>query len=177
MSIAMGRKVKDLITGLEYCIVGTIYHPYGCVHHILEPMGPPPKEEGKDDPLSSWLPKPRKSLRETLDEQRIADCDPNAPPIAQATSARPLTFKNGDLVKDTITGFQGRAYGYAQFLSGEIQVIVVPEELKDGRPQEGCQLEMGRLTVVTPQALPVAPESTAPRGSVLGLNERFLNQV
>lgn len=51
----------------------------------------------------------------------------------------------GWTVRDRVTGFQGVAMGYVQYLSGCNQVLVVPRVDKDGKIQPGEWLDEQRL--------------------------------
>lgn len=54
----------------------------------------------------------------------------------------------GDLVKDTVTGFQGVAIGRTEWLHGCERIIVQPKVGKDGKLGENGQFDEPQLDVV-----------------------------
>lgn len=60
-----------------------------------------------------------------------------------------MEIKLGDLVKDKITGFEGVAIGFAQWLWNCDIACVKPTVLKDHSPIESCWFDVPRLRVVT----------------------------
>lgn len=57
-------------------------------------------------------------------------------------------MKNGDLVKDTITGFQGVVIGEHLYLNGCKRLQVQPKELKDGKPLDPQTFDVEQLEMV-----------------------------
>jgi len=47
------------------------------------------------------------------------------------------TIKLGDLVKDTITGFQGTCYGRVDYLLGDSEYLIIPKVKEDGTIIDG----------------------------------------
>ena len=69
--------------------------------------------------------------------------------------------KFGRLYRDYITGFEGRCTGFASFISGCDQVLIVPRVDKDGKHQHGHWFDDDRLIDVK---LDQKVERTSTRG-------------
>ncbi len=54
----------------------------------------------------------------------------------------------GFTYKDRITGFQGIATGYVEYLTGCNQVLLAPPIGSDGKPQEAHWFDVQRLALV-----------------------------
>jgi hypothetical protein len=59
----------------------------------------------------------------------------------------------GDVVRDSITGFQGVVIGTTQWIHGCIRLTIQPQELKDGRPIEVGTFDEPQLVLVTKAAI------------------------
>ncbi|MGP8240268.1 MAG: hypothetical protein ACLQQB_00655 [Solirubrobacteraceae bacterium] len=70
-------------------------------------------------------------------------------------------IKFGRLYRDYITGFEGRCTGFASFISGCDQVLIVPRVDKDGKHQHGHWFDDDRLIDVK---LDQKVERTSTRG-------------
>ena len=70
-----------------------------------------------------------------------------------------MSINNGDLVKDTISGFQGIVVARTVWLNQCVRLIVQSKELHDGKPLE-ASFDEQQLEVVTPNALPVSEPKT-----------------
>jgi hypothetical protein len=57
-------------------------------------------------------------------------------------------MKLGDKVKDIVTGFQGMATVYAQYLTGSDRVCVTPEVDKDGNTRADQWFDVDRIEVI-----------------------------
>lgn len=76
--------------------------------------------------------------------------------------------KNGDKVRDIITGLEGIVTGTADYLTGCKQLLVNPQQVKDGETVPGSWLDIDRLHVLEPNAVRIAvtapgPDREAPR--------------
>ncbi len=61
------------------------------------------------------------------------------------------TFKLGDTIRDTISGFEGVMVCYTVWLNGCIRLTIQPRQLHDGKPVdnqtfdiEQCELNLGK---------------------------------
>jgi len=63
----------------------------------------------------------------------------------------------GDLVVDTITGFEGIAIGRATYMYGCSRIGIQPRNLKDGEPIEDQWFDDQRVEVKVRNAVPPAP--------------------
>lgn len=57
-------------------------------------------------------------------------------------------MKNGDRVKDVVTGFQGIVTAEHRYLNGCKRLSVQPEELKDGKLADALAFDIEQLTLV-----------------------------
>lgn len=57
-------------------------------------------------------------------------------------------IKLGNVVKDTITGFEGIATAITWYLNGCVRVMIQPKKLKDGVPLEAEWIDRSQLKVV-----------------------------
>lgn len=57
-------------------------------------------------------------------------------------------IKNGDLVKDTITGLTGIAIARTEWLNGCVRITIQPQELKDGHPVDPATIDVQQCEVV-----------------------------
>lgn len=80
-----------------------------------------------------------------------------------------MKVKLGQKVRDIITGFEGTATGRTEYLTGCVQISIVPPVDKDGKVQEGHWFDEDRLQII--EAKPVklnikndgGPHPEAPR--------------
>jgi len=63
----------------------------------------------------------------------------------------------GDRVRDRITGFTGIASCKAEWLNSCRRITVQPEELKDGKPIDGCTFDVEDLILVLAGVHPKKP--------------------
>ncbi len=61
--------------------------------------------------------------------------------------ARP-EFKNGDYVRDVVTGLEGAIVAITIWLNGCVRYVVQPAELKDGRPVDGTAVDKQQLELL-----------------------------
>lgn len=61
----------------------------------------------------------------------------------------------GDVVRDSITTFEGVAIGITDWLNGCRRIIVQPRALHEGKPVEAINFDEPQLIMVTPVARPV----------------------
>lgn len=57
-------------------------------------------------------------------------------------------FKVGDVVRDTLTGFEGVAVGITEWLHGCKRVTIQPQKLHDGKPIEAMTFDAPQLVLV-----------------------------
>lgn len=57
-------------------------------------------------------------------------------------------FKNGDEVKDKITGLVGIITATTTWLNGCVRYVIQPQEIKDGKPVESTSFDEGELVLV-----------------------------
>lgn len=57
-------------------------------------------------------------------------------------------IKTGDLVRDTITGFQGIVVCRAEWLNGCVRATVQPKSLHEGKPVETSSFDVEQLEIV-----------------------------
>jgi hypothetical protein len=57
-------------------------------------------------------------------------------------------MNNGDLVKDTITGFTGVVTCKSEWLNGCVRLTVQPVKMKDGKPVEAITFDVEQLVLV-----------------------------
>jgi len=65
-----------------------------------------------------------------------------------------MTIKNGDEVKDRVTGFQGIVVATTTWLNGCQRMSVQPQKLKDGKIQETCSFDIEQLELVKTARVP-----------------------
>ena len=66
-------------------------------------------------------------------------------------------IKNGDRVKDTITGFEGIVIGITSWFHGCDTIGVKPEKLHDGKPIEAVWFDILRLEKIEEKVSEVVP--------------------
>ena len=65
-------------------------------------------------------------------------------------------IKNGDLVRDSITGFEGIVIGDTTWLNGCRRLMVQCKELRDGKPLDSFSFDVEQLVLVTQSASKVS---------------------
>jgi hypothetical protein len=80
-------------------------------------------------------------------------------------------MKNGDRVKDVITGYSGIVIAEHTYLNGCKRVTVQPEKLADGKLQDAQTFDVEQLSVVKPKVHSLlaptgGPEKTPARASI-----------
>lgn len=73
--------------------------------------------------------------------------------------------KLGTKVKDALTGFEGIAIGRSEYLYGCHQVLIKPQELKDGKPIEGEWVDEQRVVYVDGGGVVFSPAAPSPVSS------------
>lgn len=76
-------------------------------------------------------------------------------------------FKNGDKVKDIVSGLIGVVIAYAEYLNGCKQYAVKSQNLKDGRPRDADWIDEGQLILVKKDILGIKKSNTG--GPACGL--------
>lgn len=57
----------------------------------------------------------------------------------------------GDVVRDTVTGFEGIAVAITKWLHGCMRITVQPQKLHDGKPIEPQTFDAPQLVLVNPR--------------------------
>jgi len=74
----------------------------------------------------------------------------------------------GDKVRDTITGFEGRVTGRAEYISGCIQYAVTPPVNKDGEMADANWIDEQRIEIIESKSVigrpSGGPQADAPKG-------------
>lgn len=147
----LGRKGKDIITGVIGTIVAYTEWLYGCNRILLEI---PPKD------------KVTKSQHETFDFQRVEITGKSLlnPDFSKAPS---LTL--GSEVEDTLTKFTGIAVAKTYWLSGMVDIMIEPQKLnKDGETIDPEAFHINRIKILKDASPPIsksaAKEPKAPGG-------------
>lgn len=71
-------------------------------------------------------------------------------------SENPQGIRLGDVVKDSISGFQGVVTSWTDWLNGCTRLGVTPEETKDGKPVETHSFDIEQLVLVKARNRPAA---------------------
>ncbi len=69
----------------------------------------------------------------------------------------PDEFGFGDVLKDTVTGFEGTVTGFATYITGCAQLFLSPKMHGDGKFPEGVWIDIDRLEAVTKDASGIVP--------------------
>ena len=56
--------------------------------------------------------------------------------------------KNGDLVRELVTGYEGVVVSRTEFLNGCIRVSIQARDLKDGKPVEPLHADVEQLSII-----------------------------
>lgn len=56
--------------------------------------------------------------------------------------------KVGDIVRDTISGFEGVAVAATEWLNGCVRILIQPKKLHDGKPVESQTFDVEQLKVL-----------------------------
>jgi len=59
-----------------------------------------------------------------------------------------LHFKNGDIVRDKLSGYRGTVTGITKYLNGCIRAIVQPRVDKDGKMPEAEYIDSEQIEVI-----------------------------
>ncbi len=60
----------------------------------------------------------------------------------------PAEFGFGDILRDTITGFEGTAVGFAAYITGCAQLCLTPKAKNDGKYPDSTWIDVDRLEMV-----------------------------
>ena len=66
-------------------------------------------------------------------------------------------FGFGDVLKDTITGYEGQATGFSCFITGCAQMFLTPRVQDDGKYPEGTWIDVDRLEAVNKDTSGIVP--------------------
>lgn len=144
MSI-LGSKVKDEVTGFEGIAVNFTEWMYGCNRVGIE----------------STILKDGKTIDpQYFDEQRVEVLEPAK--VQHQLGNR--LFKLGSVVRDTHTGFKGKAVGRTMYLYNSSRLHVEPQALHEGKPIDMQSFEETRLELVEEMEPKVSPTSAAKTG-------------
>ncbi len=69
----------------------------------------------------------------------------------------PAEFGFGDMLRDTITGFEGTAVGFAAYITGCAQLCLTPKAKDDGKYPESTWIDVDRLEMVRTDASGIKP--------------------
>lgn len=83
------------------------------------------------------------------------------PKITEATQVS-QEIQLGDVVRDTITDFEGVCVGITTWLNGCRRVAVQSKELKDGKPIDCVHFDIEQLAIVSSKAHPVLSQTGGP---------------
>ena len=146
--IKLGSLVRDNITSFEGIAIARSEWLYGCNRIVVESRT---LKDGKPIP-HQWF-----------DEQRIETVEEGTVECGVCSES---TIELGQLVRDTVTGFEGKAIARTIWSSGNYTVTVESMELdKDGKPIGSEGFDLHRLEIVDVEAVvPVSAESEAISG-------------
>lgn len=135
LKVELGDRVQDKISGAKGIVVILTDWAYGCVRVTIQP-----EKINKDSkPLDDF----------TIDEPQAKVLKKGVyKPVPIATS--PLN--SGDRVMEDVSKFQGIAVGRSRWLTGVLQLLVQPEEVKDGEPRKIIPIDSHRLKLVKKDA-------------------------
>lgn len=68
----------------------------------------------------------------------------------------------GCKARDTISGFTGIVVAITHWLNGCVRITIQPQEMKDGKPIDGCTFDVEQITVVEPKAVEEKPRHGGP---------------
>ena len=74
-------------------------------------------------------------------------------------------IKLGDIVRDSISGFQGKVTGIAHYIYGCNTALVEPHELKDGEPVKGIWFDIPRLELLEDKKTKKSKHSGGPQNN------------
>lgn len=77
-----------------------------------------------------------------------------------------------DIVRDTITGYQGVVIGLTTWLNGCVRVTVQAQELKDGKPVESYCIDEPQLEIITKYEAPASAPVLAKTGGPIPTPKR-----
>lgn len=88
-----------------------------------------------------------------------------SPPInARILESSMSMAKLGDKVKEVVSGLEGIVTCESLSLSGCRQILIVPQEVKDGKPVDGSWYDDSRCTVLQTGVVPVSPRFAKAEG-------------
>jgi len=144
--IELGDMAKDKLTGFTGYVGARFIKAFSVARFRLDPVKL--KDDGSVQ-ASNWFDE---TVLEVVEKQFIKP----EPPVQH-------TFQLLDKVKDSVTNFSGSIIGFIEHASGCVTAIVVPAELKDGKPQDESDLPVQQLVLVVPKAVPNAAPNAAPQ--------------
>ena len=140
--IALGSRVRDIITGVKGVAIGRTEWLYGCTRIAVEHMDLDKDGKTKE---ANWL-----------DEQRIELID--GEPIKASPRLHECAIMLGSKVRDKLTGFDGIASGRTNWLSGNTTVTIEPTKLHDGKPIQAHNFDSARVELVEEQKPPMSKQ-------------------
>jgi hypothetical protein len=143
--VALGDKVKDIISGFTGIVAGWQQHLHGCDRLEVEPT------DLKDDG----------GLKDAFifDVVRLTVLEKNAVPVI-APKPEYDKFVVGAKIKDRITGSEGIVGVRVTKFGGDVSLILEPGKLTpDGKPVEPIFAAASRFDFIAPEPVPVAPEA------------------
>jgi len=127
MAVTLGSTVKDMITGFEGIVMSRAEYAYGCVRIMVEAKG---MKDGKPlEPM--WMDEQRAKVLLEIEDKGMS-----------------LSTPCGNVVRDTVTGFEGIVIGEIEHLYGRPQVLVQPQVLHEGKMVEACWIYEQRVEVI-----------------------------
>lgn len=135
--LTLGDTAKDQITGLKGLLIGRADHMFGCSRWAVQPQD---FKDGKY-PEALWF-----------DEYQL-EKQKKAGPIATPMPADFGDIELGDEVQDLVTGAKGIVTCMTRWLLRNTDVVMQPQELKDGKPVDALCLHVAQVKITKKQVL------------------------
>lgn len=75
-----------------------------------------------------------------------------------------MNVRCGDLVRDSVSGFEGIAIARYEYLNGCVRIAIQPRALHDGKPIEQCVFDIDQVEIVKAAAMRPAEKLVATGG-------------
>jgi len=137
--VAVGDKVKDLVTNFQGIVISIFDWQHGCARILVQPQE---LVDGK--PVDAVA----------FDEARVETIIPAAVPVREL-NYHPSKFPMGAKVKDNLTGFTGVVGAMERPMNGMVNVMIECTDLgKDKKVQESHWFDAARIEILkeTPPA-------------------------
>lgn len=144
MAVKLGTEVTDSVTGFKGVAMSRTEFLHGCVKIEIQPKK---------------LIDGKMAEAGYLDEVQLKENDPK--------TTKPKNTLLGQLLTDSISGFQGVGVAYTEYLHASPRISLQPKAMREGKPLDGYMFDVPQLkeyqSPITEVPIPKVKKTGGPR--------------